>query len=734
MDDQKLKDILASITEPAPDEMRKKDSISAAMNAFDEKMQKKSQGSEKTERPIPRSTNLWRRLMKKQYKIAGLTGAVATLAIVAVTGGPMNFRTIYDHGAMTADVTSVNNIAQVQEAPTFAVLSEQKVDPTYSKALGNTSSVRPSISETYGTSAVAGGKSADRLRQEGGLAKGNVAKPQKEMALGRTAPAEIREKKKAEFAAADMAVSAPAPTANRVMTLEESVAVPSTASVQPSFIVPEREDDVQPNQYKDVGRDKFEDFKENPITAVAETPVSTFSVDVDTSSYAFMRRQINNGVLPQKDSVRIEELVNYFDYNYDVPADMETPFKPNVTVYDSPYDMKKKMIHIGIKGHEMQYDEKPASNLVFLLDVSGSMNSQDKLPLVKNAMKMLVEQMNPDDTISIVVYAGAAGTVLQPTKVSEKHKIIQSLERLSAGGSTAGAEGIRQAYALAESNFRKDGINRVILATDGDFNVGIRNHEELQDFVERKRETGIFLSVLGFGQGNYNDHMMQVLAQNGNGVAAYIDSLAEARKVLVEEASANLYPIAKDVKIQVEFNPAFVSEYRLIGYETRHLEREDFNNDAVDAAEIGAGHTVTAIYEITPVGVKPAVDPLRYGAADTSEKKKVRIAPANPSDHEYAFLKMRYKPIDSDKSNLITYPITMEDEVSLENLKPDLKFAAAVTGFAQILRGGKYIGDFDYDDVIALAQQGRGEDLFGYRAEFMNLVRLAKSAAAMRAH
>jgi Ca-activated chloride channel family protein len=483
--------------------------------------------------------------------------------------------------------------------------------------------------------------------------------------------------------------------------------------------------DIMPRPgYKDVGRDKFEDFEENPVKVVSENPVSTFSVDVDTSSYAFMRRRINNGVLPQKDAVRIEELINYFDYNYPLPETKDEPFKPTTTVVPSPWAKGKKLVHIGIKGYDIEPAEKPRSNLVFLLDVSGSMNAPDKLPLLKNSFKLLLDNLEPEDTVAIVVYAGAAGTVLEPTSASEKHKIISALENLRAGGSTAGAEGIRQAYNLAESNFDEDAVNRVMLATDGDFNVGITNRDELKDFVERKRESGIFLSVLGFGQGNLNDHMMQTLAQNGNGVAAYIDSLSEARKVLVEEASSTLFPIAKDVKIQVEFNPDKVAEYRLIGYETRALKREDFNNDAVDAGDIGSGHTVTAIYEITPVGGPRAIDDSRYGK--TEEHK----ADTDFGD-EYAFLKIRYKRPDEDKSNLITTPITTKDESELEKAGIDTRFATAVAAFGQLLKGSKYNGDYSYEDVIELAQSAKGDDPYGYRTEFVNLVRLAKSAAAL---
>lgn len=481
--------------------------------------------------------------------------------------------------------------------------------------------------------------------------------------------------------------------------------------------------------YKDTGRDKFEDFKVNPIKLVNEDPVSTFSVDVDTASYSFIRRQINSGVLPQKNAIRLEEMINYFNYNYTVPENSEAPFKPNITVIDSPWAKDKKLIHIGIKGYMISDKEQPKSNLVFLLDVSGSMNAPDKLPLVKKSIKMLLDNLKPDDTVAIVVYAGDSGTILEPTKASEKSKIYAAIDRLKAEGSTAGAEGITLAYQLIEQNFDKNAVNRIILATDGDFNVGITNPEELQDLVERKRKTGVFLSVLGFGQGNYNDHMMQVLAQNGNGVAAYIDTLNEARKLLVDEATSSLFTIAKDVKIQVEFNPKTVSEYRLIGYETRALNREDFNNDKVDAGDIGAGHTVTAIYEITPVGSGSlSVDKLRYGKTKTDETN--RSSSEKSFNSEWAFLKIRYKLPNENTSKLITTPI--EQNTNSEKDMTDTKFATAVAGFGQILQGGKYTGNFGYDDVITLAQNSKGKDIFGYRAEFINLVRLAKSASDMQ--
>jgi Ca-activated chloride channel family protein len=485
--------------------------------------------------------------------------------------------------------------------------------------------------------------------------------------------------------------------------------------------------DVLPSPYhQDEGRDNFEAFEQNGVLLVSEVPVSTFSADVDTASYSFVRRMLNSGVLPAGDAVRAEELINYFDYDYPLPASKALPFQPTVAVSDAPWAEGRKLMHIGIKGYDIAPEATPRSNLVFLLDVSGSMNSPDKLPLVKQSMELLLTTLNPDDTVAIAVYAGAAGVILEPTPVKEKQKILNAMHQLGAGGSTAGAQGIRLAYELARSGFDKNAVNRVILATDGDFNVGITSERELQSFIERKREEGIFLSVLGFGQGNYQDALMQTLAQNGNGVAAYIDTLSEAQKVLVAEATSSLFPIAKDVKLQVEFNPATVAEYRLIGYETRHLNREDFNNDAVDAGDIGAGHTMTAIYEFTPVGSSARqIEEGRY-------VQKGQELTGNGS--EYAFLKIRYKLPEEDTSRLITQPISRENIIELggEGIGHEAGFATAVAGFAQLLKGGKYTAEYDYDDVIKLAQHTRGSDPFGYRTEFIQLVRKAKTAEALR--
>ncbi len=476
-------------------------------------------------------------------------------------------------------------------------------------------------------------------------------------------------------------------------------------------------------------RDQHEAFSENPVKQVASDPVSTFSLDVDTASYAFVRRALNAGSLPPKDAVRVEELINYFPYDYATPEAAALPFQPSITITPAPWNAARKLVHIGLKGYALRAAERPRANLVFLIDVSGSMASQDRLPLVKNAFRMLVDELQPDDTVGIVTYASGSGIALKPTKIANKSEILSVIDRLGAGGSTAGAKGIEDAYALAEANFDKAGVNRIILATDGDFNVGITDRGQLKGFIERKRDKGIFLSILGVGQGNYNDATMQALAQNGNGTAAYVDTLNEARKLLVEEASSTLFTIAKDVKIQVEFNPAVVSEYRLIGYETRALKREDFNDDNVDAGDVGSGHTVTAIYEITPVGQPPSADPLRYATPDKAEQPgPSRAAPSTP---EYGFFKLRYKLPNEDASKLLSLPLTTAQEKrTLDTASDDVRFSVAVAGFGQLLRGSPLVaGKYSYDDVVALAQSAKGADPFGYRAEFINLARLAKSAA-----
>ena len=478
-----------------------------------------------------------------------------------------------------------------------------------------------------------------------------------------------------------------------------------------------------PPRYYDQGRDKFSDVEQNTFKAVNAEPVSTFSIDVDTASYGFVRASLDRNVLPTPDAVRTEEMVNYFRYDYPNAASREQPFSTSVNVFPSPWTDGRKVVRVGIKGYDLPAAELPRANLVFLIDTSGSMNAPNKLPLVKQSLLMLLDRLDADDHVAIVTYAGGAGTALPPTPVRDKARIAAVIEMLGAGGSTAGAEGIRQAYALAARNLDPEGVNRVILATDGDFNVGITNPEELKGYVEREREKGVFLSVLGFGMGNYNDALMQTLAQNGNGNAAYIDTVNEARKTMVEEATSTLFPIAKDVKIQVEFNPATVAEYRLIGYETRMLKREDFDNDKVDAGEVGSGQSVTALYEIVPVGGPRALGDLRYG-----EK-----APAGrTASSEYGFVKIRYKQPDASTSKLLSTPIDRSREVASFDAAPrDARFATAVASFAELLRGGRYTGAMTYDDVLTMVGSARGTDEYGYRAEFVQMVRGAKTASSM---
>ncbi len=482
---------------------------------------------------------------------------------------------------------------------------------------------------------------------------------------------------------------------------------------------------VQPQPFPgDEDRERYEDVETNDVVMTAEEPVSTFSVDVDTASYSVVRDYLNDGNMPPRDAVRIEEMVNYFDYNYALPDDRDAPFEASVTVLPNPWNENTQLMHIGVQGYDIPREERPRANLVFLVDVSGSMSSPDKLPLAIQGLQMLVENLDDDDTVSIVVYAGAAGAILEPTRGSDRHCINAALDMLEAGGSTAGGEGLRLAYNFAREHFDEDAVNRVMLLTDGDFNVGITSDERLEDFVSRERESGVYLSVMGFGRGNYNDALMQTLAQNGNGIAAYIDTEQEARRFFVEEASSALFPIANDVKLQIEFNPAMVAEYRLIGYETRMLNREDFNNDQVDAGEIGSGHSVTAIYEITPPD-SPALlnEPLRYGTESETETE---------FSNEYGFFRVRYKMPGEDESRLIEFPATTANEVtSISEISDDIGFSIAVAGFAQLLRGDEYIADeaFDYARVGRVAHRFLGEDAYGYRAEFLRMVDAADHAA-----
>ena len=469
-----------------------------------------------------------------------------------------------------------------------------------------------------------------------------------------------------------------------------------------------------------VNRENYAHFTDNPVRRAAEHPLSTFSIDVDSGAYSNVRRMINAGQLPVRDAVRVEEMINYFSYAYPLPDSDKTPFRVTTEIGPTPWNSATRLLHVGIKGYDIDRRDLPPANLVFLVDVSGSMQSQDKLGLLKSALTLLTRQLREQDRISLVVYAGASGVVLEPVSGREGAKIQNALEGLTAGGSTNGAAGIRLAYRMAEQAFIEDGINRVIIATDGDFNVGTVSFEVLLDLVREKRKSGIALTTLGFGTGNYNDRLMEQLADVGNGNYAYIDTLNEAQKVLVDEMGSTLQTIAGDVKIQIEFNPAVVAEYRLVGYENRTLQREDFSNDKVDAGDIGAGHTVTALYEIALVGEGgQRMEALRY-----SRENK----PSPDAGKELALLRLRYKQPGETRSRLIETPLYRADIMSDPGKTSDrFRFAAAVAGFGQLLRGGKYVEDFDYTSVLELARNARGTDRFGYRGEFIQLVNLAAS-------
>ncbi|MGO4912969.1 YfbK domain-containing protein [Leeuwenhoekiella sp. W20_SRS_FM14] len=457
---------------------------------------------------------------------------------------------------------------------------------------------------------------------------------------------------------------------------------------------------------------------ENQFKHVSTSPLSTFSIDVDRAAYSNIRRMINNGQDIPADAVRIEEMINYFNYDYEQPKNRD-PFMMNAEVANTPWNSETQLIKIGIKGKEIPTGDLPSSNLVFLLDVSGSMNNPNKLPLLKAAFKILVNQLREQDKVAIVVYAGAAGTVLEPTNGSNKTEILNALDKLEAGGSTAGGAGLKLAYSLAEKHFIDDGNNRIILATDGDFNVGLSSDREMEDLIEEKRASGIFLTALGFGMGNYKDSKLETLADKGNGNYAYIDTMQEARKVLGTEFGGTLYTIAKDVKIQVEFNPALVKGYRLIGYENRLLNDEDFNDDTKDAGEIGSGHTVTALYEILPVGKDSpflkAVDDLKYTNTTTSSTGK---------SNELVTVKIRYKEPNSDVSKLIQ-KVVKSDSKNISNASEDFNFIASLALFGMQLRDSPFKGDAPKSMTLSLAERGRGKDKEGFRAEFIRLVKAA---------
>jgi Ca-activated chloride channel family protein len=467
----------------------------------------------------------------------------------------------------------------------------------------------------------------------------------------------------------------------------------------------------------DFNTEGYSTIHENGYKNPLRAPLSTFSIDVDAASYSNVRRFINNGQKPPIDAARIEEMINYFDYDYPQP-DNGHPFSINYELGQCPWNKDHILLHIGLQGEKVETDQVPPSNIVFLIDVSGSMSSYNKLPLLKKAFKLLVKQLREEDRVAIVVYAGSSGLVLPSTRGDQKETIIAALDRLQSGGSTAGAAGLKLAYQVAEENFIEGGNNRIILATDGDFNIGPSSNAEMERLITSYRDKGIFISVTGFGMGNYKDDKMEIIADKGNGNYAYIDNIMEAKKVFINEFSSTLYTIAKDVKIQIEFNPVYVKEYRLIGYENRLLNEEDFEDDKKDAGELGAGHTVTALYEIVT----------NYKDADkvrTLKYQKSDVLPEASLNNELATIKFRYKKPDGNKSILMVQPIE-KNVKDYEELSDNFKFSAAVAGFGMLLRDSKFKGNLCYDNVLQLARKGKGDDRNGYRNEFIRLVELSQ--------
>ncbi len=714
---QNLKDLPIPKTDPA----RKADALQAAMAAFEanEKIfPARTKGSGNRSRPKGvSSTSLWEWIMNSRYYV----GPVAAGLLIA----PLAVHLSLQH--MDADYPNVfSDRAPVDVRQQEAQLTSSKViepSPTPIESdvpAAHTDSEmpaeKPKRDDNTEMSRFFGGAPASESASE--------AEPQVTIqgAGSLDGGAALTRPSGSDNVAVLLNEAAPAPAAGIKVNRERAIALNSKALSSASH---QPQDHIAPPTAP-ISGDRFSRIDRNGFLAVDTDPISTFSIDVDTASYSYVRKLLNIGQLPSPDAVRTEEMINYFTYDYPLAESRERPFKPTVTVYPSPWNPSTQLMHVAIRAFDMPEDARSPVNLVFLVDVSGSMQSPDKLPLLKASLRLLLSKLDEDDQISIVTYAGSAGTALEPTRASERSKILAALDNLEAGGSTAGAAGIRAAYDLANRSKENGSVNRVILATDGDFNVGASSDDELKQLISKKRNEGVFLSVLGFGSGNYNDSLMQVLAQNGNGTAAYIDSLAEARKVLVAEAGSALVPVAKDVKIQIEFNPATVGEYRLIGYETRALNRADFNNDKVDAGDVNAGHRVTALYEFTPAGSATVYnDQLRY--------KKVASDAGSGQSDELAFLKLRYKLPDSDQSELMTQPVTGSSaKQSLAAVSDEVAFATGVAAFAEKLNGSQFSADFSFDQVRDLARRGLSGGNGSVRNEFMGLIDLAELLSAKK--
>jgi len=525
---------------------------------------------------------------------------------------------------------------------------------------------------------------------------------------------------------ADASVVAPPPTVH--MNKCALPKIVKDGEVSEEAPAPEALKDVKiGDKEEEYNTEEYDRIVENRFLTATQNPLSTFSIDVDEAAYSNIRRYINNGSIPPAGAVRIEEMINYFDYTYPQPTNDE-PFSVNTELSECPWNSQHRLVHIGLQGKEIPLQNLPNANIVFLIDVSGSMEEPNKLPLVKASMNLLADQLRADDKVAIVVYAGNAGLVLPATSGANKIAIKEAIDQLQAGGSTAGGEGINLAYKVARENFIKGGNNRIILATDGDFNVGASSDDELVAMIEKERKSGICLSVLGYGMGNYKDSKMQQLADKGNGNHSYIDNIKEARKVLVSEFGSTLFTIAKDVKIQIEFNPAKVQAYRLIGYENRVLAAEDFNDDQKDAGELGSGHTVTALYEVIPTGVKSdfiaKVDDLKYQSVKNT-------VPVTGGGNELMTIKLRYKKPDGDVSKLIVHPVT-DSHLALANTSDNFRFSAAVASFGMLLRNSEFKQNASFPQVISMAKSAKGADANGYRQEFINLVQAAGSLTAKK--
>lgn len=506
------------------------------------------------------------------------------------------------------------------------------------------------------------------------------------------------------------------PIPNEVIEEDVEITSNEAALMEPSANATSKMILSSPPQQRNA--ETYKEIKENSFVAVAQQPVTTFSADVDRAAYANVRRIIGYGQIPPKDAVRIEEMVNYFDYDYPAPEEgSASPLRVSPELAPAPWNPNHLLLRIGLQAKKIDLAKAPPSNIVFLIDVSGSMDEENKLPLLQSSFKMLLGQLRPDDKVAIVTYANGTKVALPSTSVKDKEKIIKVLDNLYASGGTSGGKGIQLAYEQAQKSFIKNGNNRIILATDGDFNIGINNTTDLEKFIEKQRESGIYMSVLGFGMGNYRDDMAETIADKGNGNYAYIDNITEAKKVLVNELSGTLFAVAKDVKLQLEFNPKYVKEYKLIGYENRMLANEDFTNDKKDAGEIGAGHTVTALYELVPSDGKVAQS-LRYQSQELNEKGK---------GNELGFLKIRYKDpkVKDAKSVEITEPLVFNKK-ALKETSTDYRFAASVAEFSILLRDNSNKANATYDQVIELAEGAIGKDPEGYRKEFVRLVKSVK--------